>query len=130
MAQDIMSTELITLRESDNLEVALKTLINHRITGVPVVNAEGNLLGVLSDYDIIRQLYKHKSLDEKIFSEKIEFTLHAHTISKTTPLSQIIHQILDSKFRRLPVVDEQNRLIGIITRRDLIKVFFYRAKLK
>lgn len=128
-AKDIMSTELITLREDDNLEDALKALINHRITGLPVVNSKGEMVGVLSEYDLIRQISRHEKLNPKVFLEKIEFSKNPQSISVETPLGEIVKQFLDAKFRRVPVLDQNKKLVGIITRRDLMRLYFYRAKL-
>jgi CBS domain-containing protein len=129
-AEDIMSRELITIRESDTIEVALKTLVNHRITGIPVVDSVGRLIGVLSEYDIIRQICQSEEPDATIFARKIEFTKPAHTIPAGMPLAEVTQKMMDAKYRRLPVVDGDNRLVGIVTRRDLMKVYYYRARLK
>jgi CBS domain-containing protein len=130
LAKDIMSTNLITLTERATIEEALKILINARVTGVPIVNsADGKMMGVLSEFDIIRQIGSRKSPSSKFFQKPIRFTKKARYIYTTTPLHEIIQLFVDFKYRRLPVVDEQERLVGVITRRDLMRIFFYRAKL-
>jgi CBS domain-containing protein len=128
-AQDIMSTELITIREDDTVEDALKALVNHRITGLPVVDKRGRLIGIISEYDLIRQLSKHKKIKQEAFMERIEFSRETHGLPASTPLAEIVEKFLSTKFRRMPVLDKKNKLIGIITRRDLMRLFFYRAKL-
>lgn len=128
-AQDIMSTELITIRESDTVEEALKGLINNRITGLPVVDDMGKMVGILSEYDLIKQISKTPKANADVFQEKIEFSRSTSGFTLNTPLSEIVKQFLDSKFRRVPVLDPSKKLVGIITRRDLMRVFYYRAKL-
>src|SRR5205085_1908070 len=110
------------------LEEALKALINYRITGLPVVDRERRMVGVVSEYDLIRQISKFPDLTPEIFQQPIEFTRQIMTVPTSTPLSQLVTHFIDQKFRRLPVVDQDQRLVGIITRRDLMRVFYYRAK--
>lgn len=129
IAQEIMSTELITVREDETLEGALKALINNRVTGLPVVNREGKMVGILSEYDLLSQISKQPKLGPEIFKAPIEFSHTPFSISQTTPMEEIVRHFIDEKFRRVPVIDGQGRLVGIITRRDLMRVFYYRATL-
>jgi CBS domain-containing protein len=128
-AQDIMSTELITIREDETVEDALKALINNRITGLPVIDGKQKMIGILSEYDIIKQISRTPQIKPEIFQEKIEFTRSATGVGVNTPLSEVVKLFLDAKFRRVPVLDNQQKLVGIITRRDLMRIFYYRAKL-
>lgn len=129
-AKDIMSTNLITLTDKATVEEALKILINARVTGVPIVNDKnGKMVGVLSEFDIIKHIGTKKDIQPKFFKEKIKYSKKAKFIYATTPLTEIIDLFVEFKYRRLPVVDEQERLVGVITRRDLMRIFFYRAKL-
>jgi len=130
LARDIMSTNLITLTERATIEEALKILINARVTGVPIVNGDsGKMVGVLSEFDIIKHVGHKKKLSSKFFREPIRYSKKAKFIYTTTPLNEIIDLFVEFKYRRLPVVDEEERLVGVITRRDLMRIFFYRAKL-
>ncbi|MGK5088187.1 CBS domain-containing protein [Bdellovibrionota bacterium FG-2] len=128
-AEEIMSTELTTLSEDATLEDALKTLSLKRITGVPVVDGEGKLLGICSEFDVLLHVRKHKTLNAGLFQEKIIFSREPQVIKRSTPLREILESFVERRFRRLPVVDEEGRLVGIITRRDLMRVYYYRAKL-
>jgi len=129
-ARDIMTSELITINESTSLEDALKLLINHKITGLPVVDDKGRLLGILSEYDIIAQISKQKRLSSEIFHDKINYTHYAHTVDESVSLPEIVSLFVKNKYRRVPVTDATGALIGIITRRDLMRIFYYRAKLQ
>ncbi len=124
-----MSTELISVRPTTSVEEAVKLMVNSRITGLPVVDEKGKMVGVLSEYDVIVQIAKKGHLDQRTFSQPISFSSKVESISEMTPLSEIIDSFVESRFRRLPVVDKKGKLIGIITRRDLMKVFYYRAQL-
>jgi CBS domain-containing protein len=128
-AQEIMSTEVLTLREGATVEEALKLLMNNRITGTPVVNAQNEMIGVVSEYDLIRQISTMPNPDREVLTQKFNFTPGAQAIPHTAELQEVLHYLLDLKFRRLPVINEQKKLVGIITRRDIIRLFYYRARL-
>lgn len=128
-AKEIMSTELIHATEDMTLEEALKVLVNHRITGLPVVDRRGRMKGVLSEYDILTQISRAKRMKADTFQQKITFSKKVDAIRETTPLKRIVKEFIDTKYRRLPVVDKKGKLVGIITRRDLMRVFYYRARL-
>ena len=128
-AKEIMSTELMHATEGMTIEDALKVLINSRITGLPVVDKKGKLIGVMSEYDILVHISKAKSMKPEVFQETITFSPTADSIGEDTPITEIMKQFIDLKFRRLPVVNSSGKLVGIITRRDLMRVFYYRARL-
>jgi len=128
-AKDIMSTDLIQATEETTIEEALKILINYRITGLPVVDGSGKMTGVVSEYDLLNQISQSKKMDSKVFNECIHFSKKVDSIPESTPLSTIMKEFIDTKYRRLPVVDSDGKLVGIITRRDLMRVFYYRARL-
>jgi CBS-domain-containing membrane protein len=128
-AKEIMTRDLVSATEDMTIEEALKALINHRITGLPVVNKKGKMMGVISEFDILQQLAGSKKKNSKVFQERIIFSKRVDAISDDTPLSTIVKEFIDTKYRRLPVIDKKGNLVGIITRRDLMKVYYYRARL-
>lgn len=129
-ASEIMSKEVMTIREGMTVEDALKLLINARITGMPVVNSKGKMIGVISDYDILQQLSDGKSLKPVSFRKPVKFSKKPEVVDEKTPLGEIVRLFIDLKYRRLPVTNASGKLVGIITRRDLMKLFYYRSKLR
>lgn len=111
------------------MEEALKILVNTKITGLPVVDDAGKMIGVYSDFDVIEHISHAKKVGPKAFQEPIRFSKKVQTVNLTTPLSKVMELFVESRFRRLPVVNKDGRLAGIITRRDLLKLFYYRATL-
>lgn len=129
-ASEIMCKEIITATETMTVEDAVKSLINGRITGMPVVDAHGKVIGILSDYDILLQIAAAKSSKGDTLKKTISFSRKVECIYEDTPLKDIIIKLLELKYRRLPVVDTKGKLKGIITRRDLMKIFHYRATMR
>lgn len=128
-AKEIMTTDLVSATEDMTVEEALKILMNHRITGLPVVNKRGRMTGVISEYDVLQQIAQSKKSKVDVFQQRIEFSKGGYAITESTPLTEIVEEFIERKYRRLPVVDGKGNLVGIITRRDLMRVFYYRAKL-
>lgn len=129
VASEIMTREILSAREDMTVEEALKILVNSRITGMPVVDAKGRMIGVVSEFDLLQQISRHKRLKPQIFQEPIEFSRKADSVREDASLKDVVHAFIEKKFRRLPVLDAKGRLVGIITRRDLIRIYYYRAAL-
>lgn len=128
-AQEIMSTELLTIQEGASLEEALKLLINNRITGLPVVDKQGEMVGIVSEYDIMVQISEMPNMEKATLGVPFRFSPGGQSVEANTDLKEIVDLFINLKYRRLPVVDQNKRLIGIITRRDLMRLFYYRARL-
>ena len=123
-----MSSKLIVAKEGMNLEDAVKLLVNNRITGLPVVNEQGRMVGILSEYDIIAHVGKEKKLEPSLFKNSIAYTKTVECVTEDTPLQDILDRFIQLKCRRLPVLDQSQKLVGIISRRDVMRVLYYRAK--
>lgn len=126
-AKDIMSSKLIVAKEGMNIEDAVKLLVNNKITGLPVVDANGKMIGILSEYDIIARVGKEK-LEPALFKNDITYSKAVESVNEDTNLQEILDRFIELKCRRLPVLDQGGRLVGIISRRDVMKVLYYRAK--
>ncbi len=129
LARDIMSTEIISVKKGTSIEEALKFLVNSRITGLPVVDEEGKMVGVFSDYDVISQINESGEQKPETFKQAIRYSTEVKAIGEKTELGEILELFMQTRFRRLPVISRDGKLIGIITRRDLMKLFYYRMTL-
>lgn len=127
-AKDIMSSKLIVAKEGMNIEEAVKLLVNNKVTGLPVVDSEGKMIGILSEYDIIARVGKEKKIEPAMFQDAIPFTSKVESVMEDTPLQEVLDRFIDFKVRRLPVTDKSQKLVGIISRRDVMKVLYYRAR--
>ena len=139
-----MNRELLTVTPSTPLSEAIKLLVDRHIGGLPVIDDEGKLVGVISESDLMwretgpeqppymiflggviyfqnpltydRDL--HKALGQTVGEV---MTPHAVSISADTPLPEAARIMHDKKIHRLPVVDEKNHPIGIITESDIVR---------
>jgi len=121
LAKNIMKTKLITLTPDMDVLEAIGMLLNHRISGAPVVDPENRVLGVFSERCCMDVLIK-SSYEQLPSSEIFPFVdTEARCISEDTDLLTIAQIFLSTATRRLPVVSEDGTLLGQISRRDLLQ---------
>jgi len=141
--RDIMTTELITVPPDMDIVTAAKTLLENRINGVPVMDADGRLLGILCQSDLIAQQKKLPiptiftfldSIIQLTSSKKIEkqvqkiaalkvadaMTPNPVAVQPDSRLETVAALMVDSNFHTLPVV-EGSRLVGIIGKEDVLR---------
>ncbi len=124
-----MSSEILSCQKSTTVEEALKMMINNRITGMPVVDESGKMIGMISETDMIHMFAKVGNPTAEFFASPIEFREKFTSIKSTTGLAEIMETFISTRTRRLPVIDDDNRLVGIVSKRDLMRIFYYRARL-
>ena len=89
------------------------------IGAVPIINEKGNLLGVLSERDIVRKLVK-SGRDSDLVTAKDIMTTKVISVSLNTSLVEALKLLKINNIRHLPIVDDQNCLINFISHRDII----------
>ena len=136
---DVMSTDVVTVDVSTPLREAAALLAEKKISGLPVT-AEGRVVGVVSEADILakeRGETRERGglfgflLDDRATAElKLEartageaMSAPAITTSPERPLAEAAGTMIDEGINRLPVVDDDGQLLGIVTRADLVKAF-------
>lgn len=115
--RDVMTARVITLSPADSIECAVETLVEHRISGAPVVDAEGRLLGLLTEFQLLK-IASFPSLKNMSVSDLM--TKAVWVISEDAPLSEAADLLARHRIRRLPVVRE-GRVVGVVSRRDVIR---------
>ncbi|MFE0581664.1 CBS domain-containing protein [Streptomyces sp. NPDC058874] len=139
----VMTTEVVQARPDTSFEELARMLIAHRISGLPVVDDDDKVMGVVSRKDLARQqgcLGRHESGRHRMAHTPWR-PADAHSVAGPAPAAGelmtspavTVHpeqrvadaaRIMERRHvDRLPVVDEEDRLIGITTRRDLLRVF-------
>lgn len=118
-ASDIMTTELVTLKPEMDVFHGINVLVRNRISGAPVVNENGELLGVFSEKSCMQVLIG--AAYEGLPTNQIQAFMNKtpKTICETTQLLSIAQIFLTTPLRRLPVV-RGNQLTGLVSRRDVI----------
>ncbi|WP_084965952.1 CBS domain-containing protein [Thermoactinospora rubra] len=140
---DIMTTDVVSVTPATPFKDVAETLIANAVSAVPVVDRDGRVVGVVSEADLLRkeefreQYYRegykpplkvrlrHRDARDKAAGDTAADLMTAPAV--TVPTSATVTQaarIMDERdVKRLVVVDAEGRLIGIVSRHDLLKVF-------
>ncbi|MBL8900640.1 MAG: CBS domain-containing protein [Planctomycetes bacterium] len=122
-ARDVMAKTLISLRPEHSLAEAIVFLRSKQISGAPVIDGAGQLVGMLSEYDCLRVLASGEFFDEDHAEEQTvgaNMTREMTTVDIDADLYSIAHLFLSRKLRRVPVL-EQGRVVGCVSRRDVLR---------
>lgn len=142
---EIMTTDVVTVSPETLLQEAIQILAEREISGLPVVNSQGDLVGVISETDLTWQetgvdtppyimfldsvIYlqnpaKHNEKVHKALGQTVGDAMSDNpaTVSASQQVREAARIMHDKKVRRLPVVDEQSKLVGMITQGDVIKM--------
>jgi CBS domain-containing protein len=117
-AEKAMKYGLKTLRPEASLIEAMEIIVNHRITGIPIVSSTLELLGIITEKDLLQAMGS-----PEVMSATVEqyMTRKVICFSRTSELSSICKCLLKHSFHQVPIVDN-NTLVGIISRSDIIKI--------
>ena len=117
IAQDIMTSDLITIKEDTHVRDAIKLILEKRISGLPVVREDMSLAGIVSEKDFL-QLAFYDNIDDAKVADFM--TRDVVTAGKDTSLLEICELFMQNNYKRIPVVTD-NKLVGIISRKDMLK---------
>ena len=119
-ARDMMKTRLVTVRADMRVLDAVRLLLSNRVSGAPVVDDTGSLIGMLSEKDCIQALLR--AVAERLPSSTVAdvMTAEVTTVHEGTDMLTVAHMFVTKLLRRIPVVNEAGALVGQISRRDLL----------
>ena len=146
VAKDIMSDKVITIGRNDSIEELSGLLIEKKISGVPVVDENGVMIGIATEGDIIirdtelhfpryfklldgiiylESLTKFKNNLKKHLAIKVEEIMTKKVVSakEDTSVSEIAELMVKHKVNRIPIIDNSGKPTGIVTRADIVKSF-------
>jgi CBS domain-containing protein len=110
VARDLMTTDVLTVPPDLPVQELAQRLVYHRVSGMPVVDAEGRLIGIVSEGDVIAK--QGRSVAEIMTREVV-------TVEGDTPAAEIAALMAARNIKRVPVM-EGSRLIGIVSRADIV----------
>ena len=114
-----MVIDPVTLFPNDTVADALKAMAKYKIGGIPIVDTQNKLVGILTNRDLRFETRYHIEIKEVMTTQNLI------TVSEGTTLAQAQSTLQKYKIEKLPVVDKQNHLIGLITYKDILKVQNY-----
>ncbi len=119
-AADLMARSEATLDPESDIYAAMERLLKGRLTGAPVVDDEGTLLGMLTERDCLKVMVDG-ALDGLPRGKVSDYmSSPAESITPTASLYDVAQVFLTRSYRKLPVVDRDGRVIGQVSRRDIL----------
>lgn len=143
LARDVMTSEVVTATPTMSVEALTRLLLDKGVSGVPVVGAGGEVLGVVSEADLLRRLQSPRRQKwwlafladrvematefARIHGRRVEDVMNqpAVTVAEETPVEEVAQILEEHRIKRVPVVRE-GRLVGIVSRRDLVRALAMR----
>ncbi|HVB74758.1 MAG TPA: CBS domain-containing protein [Ktedonobacteraceae bacterium] len=113
IACDIMTHKVYTIHPEATAQEAAQLLDQKRISGLPVLDAGGNIIGIVTEADIISKVNRDGLLVSDIMSREVI------TINEETPVNEIAALLTQRKIKRVPVIRE-GKLVGIVSRGDIV----------
>ncbi len=146
-ACDIMTKDVITARETDNIEKAVELLLNNKIGGLPVIDEERRVVGLVTETDLIykdkdvrippyisllggyiflKSIKKFEKQLEKMSADKVSKVMSGPPICvhEHDEINIIVDKMIENEVNRVPVTNDEDKLIGIITRSDILKSMY------
>jgi CBS domain-containing protein len=118
---DYMTRRLITFYADTPLFDAIKTFSEHPVSGAPVIDKTGQLIGVMSEVDCLRGILDKTYHEQEVGGTVGEFmTTKVDTVTGNTDIIAVAQQFIHRGRRRIPVV-EDGKLIGQVSRKDILR---------
>lgn len=117
LVKNIMTTNVVAVSPEATIDEAVSLLLDHKVSGLPVVDEQQRLLGVISEIDIIDLVYETSIELSKV---RDHMTKDVRTLDCEASLDDAANIFCTKAIRRIPVT-QHGRLIGVVSRRDLIR---------
>ena len=127
LVKDYMARTLITFKPETDVLDAVHELVQHRIAGAPVVDDEGNLIGMLSELDCMKVALNAGYHGDWGGPVSDYMTTNTKTVDGEMNIIDLAQVFVDTRFRRFPVM-QGTRLVGQISRRDALRALAQIAK--
>jgi len=137
LVRDVMTRDVISIVKYENINNAVKSLSEHNISGLPVVDRENRVIGIISEADILsmvgmrkghtfKDILRHllgEPLPERKMGDLVGDIMNspAVTIKPQANIDEAAKIMDERRIKRLPVVDDNNKLLGIISRADIVR---------
>jgi predicted transcriptional regulator len=119
-ARDVMSSPVITLRPDTPLHGAAALLISHGFTAAPVMTAEGHVVGIATEADLLRGRITPEGTGRPEPTVAMVMTEAPLAFGPEDDLADVVSLMLDHSVRTVPIIDD-GRLVGVVSHRDVLR---------
>ncbi|BBN98722.1 CBS domain-containing protein [Sporolactobacillus terrae] len=143
LVEQLMLNHVVTITETDSLKAFIKLMIDHKIGGAPVVNFAHQLVGYISDGDVLRKMMpKQKTIydlyslieaiDVEISQDKLKDLLdlqvngvmkkrNVQTVRREQDIDAVLRILSHHHIKQIPVVDDERHVVGLVSRSQIIR---------
>ena len=122
LVKDYMAKNLTTFTPEMDISEAIKYLNKHKISGAPVVNDRGQLVGMLSEQDCLQVALQSTYYEDWVGGDVSQYmTSPVKTVSDSASVVDLAEKFINSSYKRYPVLDEDGSLVGQISRSDVLR---------
>ena len=118
---DVMTSKVVTLSPHNTFSEAANLMNDRYFRHCIIVDAHGQIVGVISDRDILRALARNPNARSKSLDQIM--TRNPVTVRRNTPIAEAVSKIVSKRINCLPVVEENGGVCGIVTSTDLLKSY-------
>ena len=116
----IMTRDVVTVRTTTVIYDAIRMMADGNITGLPVVDEDDKLMGIITAKDVMRHLLNTRGTEGEV---QDCITTDVISFNENDDLLDVINTLVENKFRKVPI-ESEGKLVGIISRRDIISYIF------
>lgn len=117
--KDVMTRNVISIRPDAPIYEAIELLMRHKVSGLPVVDEDNYVVGVLSERDMLEILIDPRLDEKKLVSDYMNTTVTSFT--EDGDAVEICKFFIKNNYRRVPIVRD-GKLVGIVSRRDIVAI--------
>lgn len=121
--EEYMTRDLITFKKDTDINVVIKSLLDNRISGAPVIDDSGQVIGLIDDKDCLNVLFGN--VYNRLPTTTDTVSNYMSNVMKSISINQNILDVasvfISSPYKRLLVMDDDNKLVGQISRRDILR---------
>ena len=145
LVKDIMTKDVVTVKKEASIREIAQTIVDHDVSGLPVMDDDGTVCGIVSEGDLVRKEFAPELPDElcilgaviyysglreyqdafrKIAAISAEqlMTKKIISVKADDDVSEVATILYNKHVKRVPVLDEKKHLLGIVSRRDIVKM--------
>ena len=116
-ASDVMTTNVITVHGDTLLTEVMRLLLRSHISGLPVVDGDDNMIGIISEIDLVNVAFDGNAADTSV--EEV-MTKQVRAFPPDTSLADLVQEFSRCHLRRVPIVEDR-KVVGIVSRRDILR---------
>jgi predicted transcriptional regulator len=144
LVREMMTKDVITVSPDASLKTIGKIFKEKRISGAPVVDSNGDIVGVVTLTDLFRildQIYEWKELEKKVKGLEIKVSemyeeekskakvtdimaKNVFTVNEEESIENLMKLVFTRKIHTIPIVNSEGKLVGVIGKRDLLSIYF------